>query len=301
MPYEDLLGRIVTLAVRRFGSPGAFLAVNANDARPNAPVILLPGSEVPEDAREGDELSVLIYLDSEDRPVATLKPPKITLGEVAFLTVKDVTSFGAFVDWGPPKELLVPRAEQIRDIHVGERHPIGLFVDDSGRLAGSMRVSEMLKAKPDFDLDEWVMGEAWRSEPELGVFFILERRYVGLLPASEPHELSRGQATRVRVASVLPDGKIEVSLRGHAHEELEGDAEKILKVLERPGAPRVGDRSSPDEIRALFGLSKKAFKRAAGRLLKQGSVSVDQEGFFTPRRRPPRASDAETSRGSRRR
>jgi uncharacterized protein len=301
MSYEDLLGRVVTLAVRRFGPPGAFLAVNAKDARPNAPVILLPGSEVPEDAREGDELSALIYLDSENRPIATLRPPKMTLGEVAFLKVTDVTSFGAFVDWGPPKELLVPRAEQIRDIHVGERHPIGLFVDDSGRLAGSMRVSEMLKATPDFDLDEWVMGEAWRSEPELGVFFILERRYVGLLPASEPHELTRGQAARVRVASVLPDGKIEVSLRGHAHEELEGDAEKILEVLARPGAPKVGDHSSPDEIRALFGLSKKAFKRAAGRLLKQGAVSVDQGGFFTPRRRQERGAGTETARGSRRR
>jgi predicted RNA-binding protein (virulence factor B family) len=246
-------------------------------------VILLPGSEIPDDARQGDELSVLIYLDSEDRPVATRRPPRLTLDEVAFLEVTDVTPIGAFVDWGPPKELLVPHAEQTRELRVGDRHPIGLFVDSSGRLAGTMRVSEMLKKTGDFKLDEWVVGEAWRSEPEMGVFFILERRFVGLLPAGEPHTLSRGQEARVRIASVLPDGKVELSLRGHAHEELESDAQKILEVLGRPGAPSVGDQTSPEQIRAIFGLSKKAFKRAAGRLLKQGAVTVDREGHFIRR------------------
>lgn len=295
MPYDDLLGRMVTLPILRFGPPGAFLEISAKDAgaarrggkardaQPGGPVILLPGSEIPEGAREGDELSVLVYLDSEDRPIATLRPPRLTLGEVAFLKVTDVTSIGAFVDWGPPKELLVPFAEQTRDVRVGERHAIGLFVDDTGRLAGTMRVSEMLRGRGDFDLDEWVMGEAWRSEPELGVFFILERRFVGLLPATEPHTLTRGQAARVRIASVLPDGKVELSLRGHAHEEVESDARKILDVLGRPGAPSVGDRTSPEQIRALFGLSKKAFKRAAGRLLKEGAVSIDRDGHFTRR------------------
>jgi hypothetical protein len=280
MPHSDLLGRIVSLPIRRFAQPGAFLAIDAGDARPNAPVILLPASEVPEDAREGDELSVLIYLDSEDRPIATTRPPKLTLGEVAFLRVTDVTSFGAFVDWGPPKELLVPRAEQTRDMRRGDRHFVGLFVDDTGRLAGTMRVSEMLRDKCDVELDAWVTGEAWRNDPDLGLFVIIERRCVGLLPADEPHVLARGEEARFRVASVLPDGKVELSLRGHAYEELEGDAEKILGILSRPSAPKVGDRSSPDEIRSLFGLSKKAFKRAAGRLLKQGAVVIDREGFF---------------------
>ncbi len=108
---------------------------------------------------------------------------------------------------------------------------------------------------------------------------------MGLLPEAEPQELARGEAGRFRVASVLPDGKITLSLRGHAHEEVEGDAQRILARLTRPGAPRVGDRSSPEEVRAAFGLSKKAFKRAAGRLLKQGAVSMDREGFLVARAR----------------
>jgi len=286
MEYDDLLGRFVTLSVRRFGPPGAFLAVDASDLRPNAPVLLLPGGEVPEGAAEGDELEVFVYLDSEDRPIATTRTPKIALDEVAFLLVKDVTRFGAFVDWGLGKELLVPYAEQTRDVRVGERHPIGLFVDDSGRLAGTMRVAEMLRSKGDFDLDEWVEGEAWRNDPEIGLFAILERRFVGLVPAYEPHALSRGEATRFRVANILPDGKLELSLRGHAHEEIENDAARVLAVLRRKGAPRVGDRSTPEEIREHFCLSKKTFKRVVGHLLKQRAVSIDRDGFVVPIARP---------------
>ncbi|MDI1443346.1 S1-like domain-containing RNA-binding protein [Polyangium sp. 6x1] len=285
MPYDDLLGRFVNLPVRRLASPGAFLAVDSRDLRPNAPVLLLPRGEVPEGTKEGDELDVFVYLDSEDRPVATLRTPKVTLDEVAFLKVTDVNRYGAFFDWGLPKELLVPYGEQTRDVHVGERHPVGLFLDDRGRLAGTMRVSELLRDQGDYDLDKWIEGEAWRNDPDIGLFVILERRVVGLVPAYEPHGLSRGEAARFRVANILPDGKVELSLRGHAHEEIENDAARVLAVIVRPGAPRVGDRSSPDQIRSMFQLSKKAFKRAVGHLLKARAVSVDAQGFVVPNRR----------------
>lgn len=277
MPYRDLLGRTVTLRARRFGPPGAFLAIDPEDTRPDAKTLLLPRGEVPEGAREGDEISVFVYLDSEDRPIATTSAPKIALGEVAFMIVTDVTRFGAFVDWGLKKELLVPRGEQTRDVLVGERHAFGLYLDDTGRLAGTMRVSEMLHVGGDFGPDEWVVGEAWRRDPAIGVFVIVERRFVGLLPAREPQALLRGQTARFRVSSVLPDGKIELSLRGHGHEEVAGDAQKILAVMARPGAPKVGDHMSPEQVRALFGLSKKAFKRAVGRLLKEGAVTIDAD------------------------
>jgi predicted RNA-binding protein (virulence factor B family) len=111
---------------------------------------------------------------------------------------------------------------------------------------------------------------------------ILERRYLGLLPAREPHQLHRAQAARFRIAHILHDGKLELSLRGLGHEELDHDAARILAALSRPAAPRVGDHSSPEQIRQLFGLSKKAFKRAVGRLLKQGQVTLDSHGHLTP-------------------
>src|SRR3984957_11697666 len=150
MALDDLLGRVLghvsRLTIRRLGPPGAFLvedgsgpsvatATDAQDANPSAPTVLLPRAEVPEGAKAGDELEVFVYLDSDDRPVATRGAPRLELGEVTFLTVSDVGRFGAFVDWGLPKELLVPFAEQTRDVNVGERHPIGLYVDKTGRLA----------------------------------------------------------------------------------------------------------------------------------------------------------------------
>jgi hypothetical protein len=285
MQLALVLGRIVPLKVLRLGPPGAFL-VAPDSADPRASTILLPASELPDGCKEGDVLEVFVYLDSEDRPIATLADPKLVLGEVAFLEVTDVTAFGAFVDWGLMKELLVPKGEQTREMRVGERHPVGLYLDDTDRLAGTMRVAEMLKAKGEFRQDEWVAGEAWRDDPGIGLFVIVEQRYVGLVPAQEPHRLERGDATQFRVSNILLDGKIELSLRGPAHEELRKDAELVLAALAGPDAPRVGDASSPEHIRTCFGLSKKAFKRAAGRLLKEGAVRLDTEGFLVVRARP---------------
>ncbi len=279
---EDFLGRRAPLRVRRFASPGAFLS---DDESPDD-VVLLPRREVPEGAAVGDELDVFVYLDSEDKPIATTTLPKVMRDRVAFLEVRDLTPFGAFVDWGLPKDLLVPKAEQLRDVRIGDRQPIGVYVDDTGRLAGTMRVSEMLKAIGEFKLDEWVEGEAWRKEPGLGVFVIVERRFVGLLPEQEPHRLSRGERARFRVSHIHDDGKIELSLRAPAYEQRDADAEHILAVLARPNTPAVSDASSPEQLRALFGLSKKAFKRAVGGLLKRGAVTLGEAGRIVASTRP---------------
>ena len=277
MSFDDLLGRSAKLTIRRFGPPGAYLGVDERDD------ILLIGSETPAGAKVGDELDVFVHRDSEGRPIATTRSPKLELGQVAFLEVMASTEIGGFVDWGLAKELLVPFAQQTVPLVVGARHPIGLYVDATGRLAGTMRVTEMLRGdNVEWQLDEWVEGEAWRNDPEIGLFVIVEKGFVGLVPSSEPHALSRGDAARFRITNVLMDGKIELSLRGHAHEELGGDAQKILAVLARPNAPQVGDKSSPEEIRALFGLSKKAFKRAVGRLFKERKITIDDAGFIRP-------------------
>lgn len=283
MTAEQLVGQIVTLRIRRFGPPGAFLAVDAADDAPGAATILLLGSEIPEGASQGDELTVFVYNDSEGRPLATLRMPALELGQVTYLTASDNNRIGAFFDWGLPKELLVPFAEQTAEIRVGARYPVGLVRDRMGRLVGTMRVSELLGRQGDFTTGEWVEGEAWRNDPAIGLFVIVDREFVGLVPASEPHGLSRGQQAKFRVSHILPDGRIELSLRGHAHEEIEADAQRILAVLRRPGAPRFGDASTPAQLRALFGLSRKAFKRALGRLLKEEKVAIDASGFVVQR------------------
>lgn len=278
MAFDDFLGRHVALEIRRFASPGAFLAIDDEED------ILLIGSEIPEGAKVGDSVEVFVHFDSDERAIATTRRAKLEIGQVAFLEVTDIVPFGAFVDWGLAKELLVPRSEQTAEMHVGSRHAIGLYLDDTGRLAGTMRVSEMLdRERASFRDDEWVDGEAWRNDPDIGLFVIVEKAHVGLVPKSEPHRLSRGEAARFRVTNVLHDGKIELSLRKHAHEELAGDAEKILAFLQRPNAPPVSEKSSPDELRDRFGLSKKAFKRAVGRLLKEGRVAIDARGLVRPK------------------
>jgi predicted RNA-binding protein (virulence factor B family) len=158
-----------------------------------------------------------------------------------------------------------------------------LYLDDRGRLTGTMRVTEMLSTRSQgFEQDEWVNGEAWRKDPEIGVFVIVERTFVGLLPVDEPHALGRGDAARFRITNILPDGKLELSLRALAHEQLQEDAQHVLALLQRPGAPQVGDSSSPEQLRDLFGLSKKAFKRAVGRLLKLGMVEITPQGYVAP-------------------
>ncbi|MEO6775067.1 MAG: S1-like domain-containing RNA-binding protein, partial [Kofleriaceae bacterium] len=254
MPIEDALGRRMDLAILRIAEPGAFLG----DLE-----VLLPTRELPAGARAGDVVPVFIYLDSDDRPIATTHPPLLARDEVAFLAITAVTPIGAFADWGLGKELLIPFAEQARELSVGERHPIGLYLDKSGRLAGTMFVSDMLAARPRrAQLNEWIEGVAWRNDPDIGLFAILERSFIGLVPASEPHQLARGEPAKFRVAHVQPDGKLVLSLREQAYKARASDGEAILVVLSGPNPPRIGDRSDPETIRALFGLSKKAFKRA---------------------------------------
>ncbi len=286
MPHRPLLGRVITLPVLRFGPPGAFLAIGEPPDDPRGPVLLLPGAEVPEGTAVGDEIEVFVTLDSEDRPLATTRRPKLGLGQVAFLEVTSVGQVGAFVDWGLPKELFVPHAERTADLVVGRKYAFGLYVDPSARLAGTMRVSEMLTERRAFDVGEWIEGEAYRNEPGIGLFVIVERRTLGLLPASEPHAFSRGDAARFRVCKVHPDGKIELSARGLAHEEIAGDAEKILAALRGKNPPNVGDKSSPEALREAFGLSKKAVKRAIGHLLREGRVDVGEDGVVRLRSTP---------------
>ena len=286
MPHQEYLGCVVQLKVLRFTPHGAFLSLDAEADR-DSPAILLPGGDVPQGVNEGDAIDVFVYLDSEDRPIATTREPLLSLGQVAFLRVSDLTPIGAFMDWGLAKDLLLPYGEHTRDIHVGERHPVGLTVDNTGRLLGTMRVTEMLKERPPFKVGEWVHGEAWRKEPELGAFVIVERQYVGLLPLEEAAAMTRGQPASFRVTRVQRDGKIDLSLRREPRDQAADDADLILAYLDREDACSIGDGSSPERIRELFGFGKKTFKRAVGRLLRQGVVEINGDGFLVRAAIPP--------------
>jgi predicted RNA-binding protein (virulence factor B family) len=276
---DRLLGDWATLEVDRIAPHGALLV---DPFAPAGETVLLPRGEVPPGLAAGERVRVFVALDSEDRPIATLRPPKLSLGEVAFLTVTDVVPFGVFCDWGVQKELLIPTHNQVTPLRRGERIAVGLVKDDSGRLSGTTRVAELLDSPTRrFAVGEWVHGEAWRKHPDHGVFVILERNAVGLLPADEPNRLERGEAAKFRIARVLPDGKVTLSLRPPGLAGRDVDAEAILAILRSEHPPRVTDDLGPDEVRALFGLSKKAFKRAIGGLLKRGDVVRGEDGTWT--------------------
>lgn len=279
MSISEFLGQYATLTVTRFQSQGAYLAL-PNAQEPETDEVLLPFSEQPEDITIGEELKVFIYLDSEDRPTATLLTPKLTLGEVGFLKVKDLTSFGAFFDWGLLKELYVPLAEQTQDLRIGNSYPVYVYIDNTGRLAGTMKVSEHLSETGPFKPDEWVSGECWRIHPDFGMFAILEKQYVGLLPPHEYNPLKIGEKANFRIAYIHEDGKMLISLRKLAYQEIDTDAALILSALKAPNAPKIGDSLSPERIKTLFGISKKAFKRAVGSLLKKSLVRINAEGYL---------------------
>lgn len=280
MSVLDLLGLHVDLPVVRFGPPGAFLSVNPDiPYQDRDPVVLLVGNEIPENTKVGDVLRVFIHLDSQGRPLATLKQSKLELHDVAFVEVTAVNEVGAFVDWGLAKELLIPFREQTREVLPGERHPVALYIDASGRLAGTMRVREMLGVEQHhYELDEWVEGEAWRNEPGVGLFVILGKRQLGLVPSYEPHRLGRGEKARFRITHIHPDGRVELSLRALAHQAIDGDADLVHAKLMADKTLQFSDKSSPERIEAAFGLSKKAFKRAVGKLLREGRARMEHDG-----------------------
>ena len=213
--------------------------------------------------------------------------PYLALGEVAFLEVTDVTQIGAFVDWGLGKELLVPFAEQSRELRVGERHPFGLYVDKHRPPRGhDVRRATCSATRRRVALDEWIEGEAWRNDPDIGLFVIVERA----LRRPRPRERAapRSRAARPRgFASprCCPTARSCCRCASTPTRSSRRRRARSSRACRAPGAPRVGDRSSPEEIRALFGLSKKAFKRAVGHLLKTHAVTIDRDGFVVSPRR----------------
>jgi predicted RNA-binding protein (virulence factor B family) len=280
MNLDDLIGTITTLRITRLARADALLAASEEKG---APRIIIARDELPRDAVVEDGVRVFVHLDADGDVVATTHMPKLVRGEVTFLQVTGVTPFGAFVDWGLKKDLLVHNRYQTGAVRVGSRHPFGLILDDTGRLTGTMKIRELVVPPTDMEADAWVDGEAWREEPDLGLFVILQKRYLGLLPAREPHRLKQGEKASFRVAEVLPDGKVVLSLRAPVAEQMGADATQLLTHLRTPGALPISEAWSPERIAQVFGMSKKAFKRAVGRLLKDERVTIHPDGAITLR------------------
>ena len=240
--------------------------------------VLLPKKQVPEGIEVGDPVEVFLYKDSSDRMIATTKEPKITLGELAVLEVADVGRIGAFLDWGLEKDLLLPFKEQTVKVEKGDRCLVSLYVDKSGRLCATMKVYPLLRTDSPYKKNDMVRGTVYGISREFGVFVAVDDRSSALIPRREVYgRMFIGQQVEARVADVKADGKMDLSVRGRIPEQMDADAQQIMERIEKNGGCLpFTDKADPERIKMEFGMSKAAFKRAVGRLLKQGKVTIDE-------------------------
>lgn len=259
---------------------GVYLA-KEQEADPEEKV-LLPRKEVPENVQPGDEIEVFLYRDSKDRMIATVRQPKLSLGEVAVLRVKENGKIGAFLDWGLEKDLLLPFREQVRKVRPGEECLVALYLDKSKRLCATMKVYHYLRTDSPYEKDQKVTGTLYEISDNFGAFVAVDNCYSALIPKKEPLGNARvGDTVEARVTEVLKDGKLSLSLREKAYIQMNDDARKLLKLLEEQGGELpVGDKSSPEKIKELTGMSKNEFKRAAGNLYKQRLVQVEEHQLY---------------------
>ncbi|MCR1842286.1 S1 RNA-binding domain-containing protein [Murimonas intestini] len=268
------LGKRQKLKIVKSVNFGVYLG-EAADAQER---VLLPAKEVPEGAAAGDELEVFLYKDSKDRLIATVREPLVKLGDAAVLTVKEVGNIGAFLDWGLEKDLLLPFKEQTRRVRQGEKCLAAVYIDKSSRLCATMNVYEYLQKDSPYKKEDKVTGVVYLISEEFGAFVAVDNKYSGLIPKKVmPPELHSGDVVEARVTGVKEDGKLDLTVREKAYIQIDEDAENVMKVIEEfEGVLPFNDKVSPDVIMREFGLSKAAFKRAVGRLLKNGRIEITE-------------------------
>ncbi|MCQ2422979.1 MAG: S1-like domain-containing RNA-binding protein [Lachnospiraceae bacterium] len=270
------LGKKQTMYVERLVDHGAYLKADLKEEAH----ILLPKNQLAEE-KPGDAVEVFVYKDSEDRPIATKQIPALELGGLAVLPVVQVNQIGAFLDWGLAKNLFLPFREQTRIVKEGDSVLVSLYIDKSSRLCATMHVYDYLKTDSPYKVDDKVSGVVYDVSRNFGAFVAVDDRYSALIPKADlPYPLRSGQLVEARVARVLPDGKLTLSIREKAHVQMDSDAKLILSSLKGAGGfLPFNDKSDAEEIKTRFCLSKAAFKRAIGRLYKERLITIGEDGI----------------------
>jgi predicted RNA-binding protein (virulence factor B family) len=269
------IGQIYELEVVKVVEFGFYL-----DAK-NLGEVLLPNRTAPDDLVVGDTIEVFLYLDSEGRPVATNQEPKAVVGEFAYLKVVDTTGVGAFIDLGLDKDVLVPFAEQHRPMEVGHSYLVYIFIGLDGRITASSKIDKFIDDdKPHDFKPQQKVNLIIGNSTDLGYKAIVDHSHWGVLYKNEVHQrLSFGQYIKGFIKHVRPDGKIDLSLQG-GQETRDKYARIILNHLKKQnGFAAVHDKSDPELISDLFGMSKGAFKKAIGGLYKQKLISIEKDGI----------------------
>ena len=270
------IGDYNTLRILRDTKVGLYLG-DENEA------ILLPKKYVPKDFFIGDDITVFVYLDHEERPVATTLKPYIKLNEFAHLKVNYINKFGAFLDWGLEKDLFVPFKEQARPMEEGKRYLVYMFIDDkTNRLVASSKTNQFL-SNGNLELQRNEEVDILISHiTDAGINVIINQKHKGLAYKNEVYDdVKPGMKTKGYIKNIRPDGKIDVLLRKIGVEAIEPSSQVILDELKaNRGFLRLTDNSHPEDIKTVLKMSKKNFKKAVGNLYKQKLIEIKEDGIY---------------------
>ena len=270
------IGKYNTLKIERDTQVGLYLTDGKED-------ILLPNKYVPREFEIGEEIIVFVYLDHEERPVATTLEPYIYLNEFALLRVNYTNKFGAFLDWGLEKDLFVPFREQARPMEKGKRYLVYMYIDEkSNRLVGTSKINQFL-SNESLTVEKGEEVDLIISHiTDMGINVIINEQHKGLMYKDEVYEdLRTGDRMKGYIKTIRPDNKIDVSLQKEGFENIEPNAEKILDELRASrGFLRLNDDSHPEDIKTVLKMSKKTFKKAIGTLYKQKLIEIKEDGIY---------------------
>lgn len=257
-------------------TPHGFLMKSRYDMRQ----VVLPFEQISGEVELGQEVKVFIYKDSDNQLIATMKTPKMVIGTLKELEVVDKATSGAFMDWGLDKDLFLPIKEQKGNVRIGSKYLVGLYISNQDRICATMNIGKLLEDEAPFKENDQAYGLVYDIKKDMGAFVAVENKYHGLIPKHEIFkDLKVGDKVDVRVTKVREDGKLNLSIRQKAYLQMDTDATSILKALEEKGALPFNDKSDPERIKKAFGMSKKAFKRAIGRLLKEEKIEFTDSGI----------------------
>ncbi len=271
------IGKYNTLKIARITKVGLYLTDQVTD-------VLLPNKYLPQNYKIGDDLVVFVYLDHEERPVATTLEPYILLNEFSLLRVNYVNQLGAFLNWGMEKDLFVPFKEQARPMEQGKRYLVYMYLDPkSNRLVASSKTNQFLNNE-DLSIEEGEEVDLIVSHiTEVGINVIINEKHKGLMYKNEVYDdnLRTGDRIVGYIKHIRPDGKIDVSIQKLGFEKVEPSAQIILDELKASrGFLRLNDNSHPEDIKTVLKMSKKTFKKAIGTLYKEKKIEIKEDGIY---------------------
>lgn len=273
------LGEFQKLIIKRFKNNGAYIGLK--DVKNEKLDILLPKKEVLETDKVDDEIEVFVYKDNQARFVATRKNPKISLGKLETLEVMDISKIGAFLDWGLEKELFLPFKEQSMKLEKGRKYLVALYIDKSDRLCATMKIRDYLTSDSPYKEGEWVEGIIYSIHKDYGAFVAVDKKYDAMIENKDiVGVLEIGEPINFRISKVKKDGRLNLVLKNLSHIETNDNAEILFNIIkDRGGFLDLNDKSDPDRIKEICGMSKSSFKKAVGRLLKNQKIQFEGNGI----------------------